>query len=97
VEDPTTIALNLTFFATLGIAVVMFVGVLIAFVATLLLAGLGRLVATAGTVLFRRRTPALMSVSQAPESATSEPAQPAREEPRLSREWPSQKAERKAS
>ena len=87
-EDPTTIAMNLTFFATLGIGLVMFLGVFLAFVATLLLAGLGRLVATAGTALFRRRTPALATVRQAPGSAKSmRPAKPARKEAQLSPEW----------
>ena len=44
-EDPTTIALNLTFFATLAVAFVMFFGLFLVFVATLVIAGLGRLVA----------------------------------------------------
>ena len=44
-EDPTTIALNLTFFGTLGVAFVMFLGLFIVFVATLVIAGLGRLAA----------------------------------------------------
>jgi hypothetical protein len=44
-EDPTTIALNLTFFGTLGVALVMFFGLFLVFVATLVIAGLGRLVA----------------------------------------------------
>jgi hypothetical protein len=44
-EDPTTIALNLTFLGTLGVAVVMFFGLFLVFVATLVIAGLGRLAA----------------------------------------------------
>ena len=44
-EDPTTIALNLTFFGTLGVALVMFFGLFLVFVATLVIAGLGRLTA----------------------------------------------------
>jgi len=44
-EDPTTIALNLTFLGTLGVAAVMFFGLFLAFVATLVIAGLGRLAA----------------------------------------------------
>ena len=44
-EDPTTIALNLTFFGTLGVALVMFFGLFLVFVATLVIAGLGRLAA----------------------------------------------------
>ncbi|PNH79051.1 hypothetical protein [Arthrobacter sp. AFG20] len=44
-EDPTTIALNLTFFGTLGVAFLMFVGLCISVMLTLVIAGLGRLVA----------------------------------------------------
>ena len=44
-EDPTTIALNLTFFGTLGVAFVMFLGLFMVFAATLVLAGIGRLAA----------------------------------------------------
>ncbi|MDQ0079423.1 hypothetical protein [Arthrobacter oryzae] len=54
-EDPTTIALNLTFFGTLGVAFVMFVGLFLCFVATLIIAGLGRLVGVAVMAPFRRR------------------------------------------
>ena len=54
-EDPTTIALNLTFFGTLGVAFVMFIGLFLVFVATLLIAGLGRLVGVAVMALFGRR------------------------------------------
>lgn len=54
-EDPTTIALNLTFFGTLGVAFVMFVGLFLVFVATLLIAGLGRLAGVAVVALFGRR------------------------------------------
>lgn len=54
-EDPTTIALNLTFFGTLGVAFVMFIGLFLVFVATLLIAGLGRLVGVTVMTLFGRR------------------------------------------
>lgn len=54
-EDPTTIALNLTFVGTLGVAFVMFVGLFLVFVATLLIAGLGRLAGVAVVALFGRR------------------------------------------
>ena len=54
-EDPTTIAMNLTFFGTLGVGLVMFLGVFLAFVVTLLLAGLGRLLAAGVTALLRGR------------------------------------------
>ena len=43
--DSTTIALNLTFFGTLGLALMMFFGLFLLVVATLVLAGIGRLVA----------------------------------------------------
>jgi hypothetical protein len=46
VEDPTTIALNLTFFGTLGVAFAMFIGLFAVFVLTLVIAGVGRLTAT---------------------------------------------------
>ena len=42
-EDPTTIALHLTFFGTLGVAFVMFLGLFMVFAATLVIAGVGRL------------------------------------------------------
>lgn len=53
--DPTTIALNLTFFGTLGVAFVMFIGLFLVFVATLLIAGLGRLVGVTVMALVGRR------------------------------------------
>jgi hypothetical protein len=54
-EDPTTIALNLTFFGTLGVAFVMFIGLILVFMATLVMAGLGRLVGVLVMALFGRR------------------------------------------
>ncbi|XTR51099.1 hypothetical protein ACOM2C_11915 [Pseudarthrobacter sp. So.54] len=42
--DPTTIALNLTFLGTLAVALVMFFGLFLVFVATLVIAGLGQAV-----------------------------------------------------
>jgi hypothetical protein len=53
-EAPNTIALNLTFFATLAVAFVMFVGLFLVFVATLVLAGLGRLVGVTAVALLDR-------------------------------------------
>jgi hypothetical protein len=61
-EDPTTIALNLTFFGTLGVALVMFVGLFFVFVATLVIAGLGRLVAVTAVGLFGPRPAKLEAV-----------------------------------
>lgn len=45
--DPTTAALYLTFFGTLGVAFVMFLGLVAVFVTTLVIAGIGRLAAVA--------------------------------------------------
>jgi len=56
-QDPTTIALNLTFLGTLAVGLVMFFGLFLVFVATLVIAGLGRLAAVTimavGRGLFR--------------------------------------------
>jgi hypothetical protein len=83
VEDPTTIALNLTFFGTVGVAFVMFFGLFIVFVLTLVLAGLGRLVGVAVMALagFLGRSPS--------ESGTkpAKAPRPAKKEPQLSAEW----------
>ncbi|MCX6498755.1 MAG: hypothetical protein NTU93_08130 [Arthrobacter sp.] len=93
-EDPTTIAMNLTFFGTLAIGLVLFLGVFLALVITLLLAGVGRLLATAATALFRGRTSdrgtSRQEAAQPAKSAKAGPAQPAkpgRKEPQLSPEW----------
>lgn len=53
-EDPTTIALNLTYFGTLGVAFVMFVGLFLVFVATLLIVAAGRLATVFIMALFGR-------------------------------------------
>lgn len=53
-EDPTTIALNLTFFGTVGVAFVMFIGMFILFMVTLVIAGVGRLAALIVMALFGR-------------------------------------------
>ena len=84
-EDPTTIALNLTFFGTLGVAFVMFFGLFLVFVATLVIAGLGRLAAVTvmavGRGLFGRRKPTTAGTVQhgPPGPATNRPARPAAE------------------
>jgi len=73
-EDPTTIALNLTFFGTLGVAFVMFIGLFLVFVATLLMAGLGRLVGVTVMAVVRYR-PGKTAAAVRPESAVQpEPA-----------------------
>ncbi len=43
--DPSLVALHLTFFGTVAVAFVMFLGLFVVFVATLVLAGVGRLIA----------------------------------------------------
>lgn len=53
--DSTTIALNLTFFGTLGLAFLMFLGLFLLVVLTLLLAGVGRLVVLSVMALLGRR------------------------------------------
>ncbi|MHA7223265.1 hypothetical protein ACX80S_13200 [Arthrobacter sp. RHLT1-20] len=79
-EDPTTIALNLTFFATLVVAFVMFFGLFLVFAATLVIAGLGRLAAVM-----------VMAAARSLGGGRSEPvplkAKPAKPEPALSPEW----------
>lgn len=52
--DSTTIALNLTFFGTLVLALLMFLGLFLLVVITLLLAGVGRLFALTVMALFGR-------------------------------------------
>ncbi|GAA3268804.1 hypothetical protein [Paenarthrobacter aurescens] len=42
-EDPTTLAINLTYLGTLGLAVVMFLGLMLIVIITLVIAGVGRL------------------------------------------------------
>ncbi|WP_457973267.1 hypothetical protein [Arthrobacter sp. D1-17] len=53
-EDPATIALNLTFFGTVFVAFLMFLGLFIAFIVMLVLAGVSRLLALAVMALFGR-------------------------------------------
>ncbi|MGO4432572.1 hypothetical protein AB4Y88_04495, partial [Paenarthrobacter sp. RAF9] len=43
VEDPTTLAINLTYLGTLGLAVLMFFGLGLIVIITLVVAGVGRL------------------------------------------------------
>ena len=80
--DPTTIALNLTFFGTLGVALVMFFGLFLVFVATLLIAGLGRLVAVTimavGRGLFRSGSRTKIPAESAPRVPPVRTAKPAR-------------------
>lgn len=92
-EDPTTIAMNLTFFGTLGVGLVMFFGVFVAFVITLLLAGLGRLLTLPFTARARGRGSAHESARSANPEKPAKEARPAkaakaaRKEPQLSPEW----------
>ena len=75
-EDPTTNALNLTFFGTVAVAFVQFLGLFAAFVVTLVLAGVGRLVAVVVTAFAGTRG---KGAGRQPRSAKKEPA--------LSPEW----------
>ncbi len=43
-EDPTTLAINLTYLGTLGLAVLMFLGLCLIVIITLVIAGVGRLI-----------------------------------------------------
>jgi hypothetical protein len=54
VGDSTTIALNLTFFGTLGLAFLMFLGLFLVAILTLVLAGAGRLLVLTVQALFGR-------------------------------------------
>ena len=94
-EDPTTIALHLTFFGTLGVAFIMFLGLFIVFAVTLVIAGIGRLavvvvVALAG-VFSGRPAETAKTVKTAKTGKTAKPRRPARnpgkKEPALSPEW----------
>ncbi|MFB8371220.1 hypothetical protein ACFC25_17865 [Pseudarthrobacter sp. NPDC055928] len=73
--DSTTLALNLTFFGTLGLAFLMFLGLFLLVVATLVLAGVGRLVALMVMVLLgklpRHETLPLVRLTGASGTASS--------------------------
>ena len=91
-EDPTTIALNLTFLGTLGVALVMFFGLFLVFVATLVIAGLGRLAAVTimavGRGLWRSAgKKAAKPVKAAKPAKPVKPEKPAKKEPALSPDW----------
>jgi hypothetical protein len=77
VGDSTTIALNLTFFGTLGLALLMFFCLFLLVVATLVLAGIGRLVALVVMALFgrlpRNETLPLVRLTGQPGSAPPAP------------------------
>jgi hypothetical protein len=98
-EDPTTIALNLTFFGTLGVAFFMFLGLFLVFAATLVLAGIGRLAAVVvlavagllgGTPVSRENGAGEEPTRHRPAKA-AKPARPSRNagkrQPALSPEW----------
>ncbi|MCA4135530.1 hypothetical protein [Arthrobacter sp. M4] len=74
-DDPTTIALNLTFLGTLGLAFVMFVGLAVVVMITLVLAGIGRLISVillALVGIFPRRESTL-DIVQLPEQPHHRP------------------------
>jgi hypothetical protein len=78
VGDSTTIVLNLTFAGTLALALLMFLGLFLLVVATLVLAGVGRLVALSVMALFGRlpknETIPLVRLTGPAESPVSGPA-----------------------
>jgi hypothetical protein len=86
VEDPTTIALNLTFFGTLGVAFVMFLGLFAVFVATLLMAGIGRLAAVTVMAIAGGTARAARTAATAIRS-TSPAGSGGKEAPQLSADW----------
>ena len=99
-EDPTTIALHLTFFGTLGVAFVMFLGLFMVFAATLVIAGIGRLAVVVvlavaglfgGSSLVREERAQEGQAGAEPAKAAKPPRRPARnagkKEPSLSPEW----------
>ncbi|UZX05023.1 hypothetical protein F8G81_22320 [Arthrobacter sp. CDRTa11] len=80
--DATTIALNLTFFGTLGLAFLMFFILFLLVVATLVLAGIGRLAALLVMALFGRfprNDPASLVHFPAPKAQTAGTARAAEE------------------
>jgi hypothetical protein len=85
VEDPTTIALNLTFFGTLGVAFVMFLGLLTVFVATLVIAGIGHLAAFTTMAVAGGVARAARATAAAVRPARGGPAR--KEAPQLSADW----------
>jgi hypothetical protein len=94
-EDPTTIALHLTFFGTLGVAFIMFLGLFIVFAVTLVIAGIGRLAVVIVVALARvfSGRPAVTAKTAKPvkTAKTAKARRPARnpgkKEPALSPEW----------
>ncbi len=87
--DPTLVALHLTFFGTVAVAFVMFLGLFVVFVATLVLAGVGRLIATvlmAAAGLFGF-SPDWLEERPDRQSTPVPPARPAKKPPTLSHDW----------
>ncbi len=88
--DPTLVALHLTFFGTLAVAFVMFLGLFVVFVATLVFAGLGRLVAMAlmGVAELFGFSPSWEEEEEPPRPARpAAAARPAKKHPALSPDW----------
>jgi hypothetical protein len=97
-EDPTTIALHLTFFGTLGVAFIMFLGLFIVFAVTLVIAGIGRLAVVIVVALARvfsgrpavtaKTAKPVKTVKTAKTAKARRPARnPGKKEPALSPEW----------
>lgn len=100
--ESTTLVLNLTFFATLGVALLMFLGLFLLGVLTLILAGIGRLLALVLMALFgqlpKHETLPLVRLTgtAGPQPVRHSPDSPARENSAVPpRDW--REAMRKSS
>ncbi|MDO5866444.1 MULTISPECIES: hypothetical protein [Paenarthrobacter] len=74
-EDPTTLAINLTYLGTLGMAVLMFLGLGFVIIITLVVAGIGRLLSIIILALFgifpKKETTPIVHLPQRPEGSSA--------------------------
>ncbi|KII26592.1 hypothetical protein M707_26925, partial [Arthrobacter sp. AK-YN10] len=74
-EDPTTLAINLTYLGTLGMAVLMFLGLGFVIIITLVVAGIGRLLSIIILALFgifpKKETTPIVHLPQRPEDSSA--------------------------
>lgn len=74
-EDPTTLAINLTYLGTLGMAVLMFLGLGFVIIITLVVAGIGRLLSIIILALFgifpKKETTPIVHLSQRTEAGSA--------------------------
>lgn len=91
VEDPTTLAINLTYLGTLGLAVLMFLGLGLIIIITLVVAGIGRLLsiillAMVGIFPKKDHTPIVhlpQHPAQVPDPVAADDSAPSAPEPAL--------------